>query len=110
VLTRTDDGSELREEGSVTVDGIRFPKELVTVSAGETGRVVFDEIKVNEEMSADMFQVPMPRINLDAPVEPQPAMQPEPPPALPPVPQDLEVTPESVPPTPPAPAPGPETP
>lgn len=67
VLTRVDDGSELRENGELRVDGIRFPKELTTTFEGKTSRVVFTSVQVNEEFPDSMFRIPTPRIDFGLP-------------------------------------------
>lgn len=65
VLTETEAGGTIREEGEVRVNGIRFPKSIVTTSKnakGETQTVTisFDSIKVNETFPAEQFRVPPP--------------------------------------------------
>lgn len=65
VLTRTSEGAESRESGEFPVAGIRFPKQLTTKLADKTSTVVFDEIRVNEEVDEALFVRPMPRLNFD---------------------------------------------
>jgi outer membrane lipoprotein-sorting protein len=63
VLTETDSGTQIREEGELRSGGLRFPKRIVTVNTLPDGttrtiRVEFTEISVNPEISADVFAVP----------------------------------------------------
>lgn len=82
VLTRTDDGAELRESGEIIVAGVHFPKELTTTAADQTTRVVFDEIAVNETYDDARFKTPMPKVNFGP--SPAPAAEAAPPRAEPP--------------------------
>jgi hypothetical protein len=63
VYTGTPDNN-VREEGEVIVDGIRFPKTLVIsqTTDGQTvvRRLHFDAITINEEMPDRLFTVPLP--------------------------------------------------
>ena len=63
VLTETEAGGSIREQGEMTVDGVRFPKSIVTVTKDpdqkpRTVTITFDTIKVNESFPADFFAVP----------------------------------------------------
>ncbi len=63
VLTETDAGAEIREEGELLAGGIRFPKRIVTTSPLPEGgvrtlRITFTEITVNPAIPADTFAVP----------------------------------------------------
>jgi len=63
VLTETEAGGSIREQGEMTVDGVRFPKSIVTVTKDADGKtrmvtITFDTIKVNEFFPADFFAVP----------------------------------------------------
>jgi outer membrane lipoprotein-sorting protein len=55
--------NNVREEGEVMVDGIRFPKTLVIsqTSEGHTlvRRLTFEKITVNEDMPDSLFAVPL---------------------------------------------------
>ena len=61
VLTETSQGTS-REEGSVIVNGVRFPKKIVTtVKTNGKDRTIsytFDTVKVNEVFPGAMFIVP----------------------------------------------------
>lgn len=65
ILSETENGSSIREEGEIVVNGIRFPKSIITTNkstAGKTGPTVtitFDQIKVNETFPNSVFAVPM---------------------------------------------------
>lgn len=63
VHTETESGSTLREQGEIRVNGVRFPKTIVTTNknaAGQTQTVTlsFEKITVNEAMPANLFTVP----------------------------------------------------
>lgn len=63
VLTETEAGGAIREQGETTVSGVRFPKTIITVTktpAGKTQTVTinFDKITVNETFPASFFAVP----------------------------------------------------
>lgn len=63
VYTETESGSSLREVGELRVNGVRFPKTIVTTNknnAGQTQTVTlnFEKITVNEAMPANLFSVP----------------------------------------------------
>ena len=63
VLTETDSGTKIREEGEIQAGGLRFPKRIVTVNTLPDGgtrtlRVTFTEITVNPDLAADTFAVP----------------------------------------------------
>ncbi len=62
VFTETESGS-IREQGDVVVNGVRFPKSIITVSKTPSGQlqtvtVNFDKIAVNETLPPDLFSVP----------------------------------------------------
>lgn len=68
----------LRESGEIRVDGIRFPKTVVSVRKTASGKdlvstVTFDGIVLNEAQRPDLFAVPVVAPNKAAPV---PAGQP----------------------------------
>lgn len=57
--TETDNGAEIREEGSLTVDGIRFPKRVINKNSnGTVTSIIFDSVILNEAFPADSFAVP----------------------------------------------------
>jgi hypothetical protein len=63
VLTETDGGTQIREEGEIRSGGIRFPKTIVTLvtlpdGTTRTVRVNFSEITVNPEVADEAFAVP----------------------------------------------------
>ena len=62
LLTETDQG-RIREQGEMTVQGIRFPRQILnTPPEGADGRVMtirIEEVAVNEEFSDDLFSVPL---------------------------------------------------
>lgn len=59
VKTVTDNGTEIREEGSLTVNGIRYPRKVVNKSAtGEITTIDFDKVVLNETIPASEFAVP----------------------------------------------------
>ncbi|HET7536462.1 MAG TPA: hypothetical protein VFJ90_08415, partial [Candidatus Didemnitutus sp.] len=59
VKTVTENGAEIREEGEIVVDGVRYPKKLINKSqAGQITIITFDTIKVNEAVPASEFAVP----------------------------------------------------
>lgn len=63
VITETEDGRLIREEGELVVQGIRFPTKVTTLSKDDKGTVqevtlTFDKIVVNEELPARYFSVP----------------------------------------------------
>lgn len=70
VFTETADGSALKEEGEILVDGIRFSKRIVQRSRDTDGKIkilttTFDKITLNEEFPASFFampSVPSPRL------------------------------------------------
>jgi len=55
----TTESNEIREEGSVVVNGVRFPKTLVNKPAnGPVATITFDTIRVNEPVTTAMFAMP----------------------------------------------------
>jgi len=64
VLTETEQGGQIREEGEILVDGLRFPQKIVTTTVGEGGRersvtILFERVAVNENFAATDFAVPV---------------------------------------------------
>jgi len=63
VLTETEAGGAIREQGETRVNGVRFPKAIVTVTKTADGKaqtvtINFDKITVNEIFPASFFAVP----------------------------------------------------
>lgn len=64
VFTETEGGGTIRESGEMVVDGIRFPKSIVTSTKNAKGEpqsvtITFDTIRVNETFPDSHFRVPM---------------------------------------------------
>ena len=63
VLTETESGGAIREQGDMTVSGVRFPKTIITVTKTPAGKtqtvtITFDKVTVNETFPASFFAVP----------------------------------------------------
>lgn len=59
VKTETSSGGEIREEGEIVVDGIRFPKVIINKSAsGLSSRMTIEKIILNEKIPSAEFAVP----------------------------------------------------
>lgn len=63
VFSETETGSSIREQGEVRVDGVRFPKTLVSITKDGDGpaktiTITFDKITLNEKFPASYFAVP----------------------------------------------------
>lgn len=66
VLTETETGETIREQGELKVKGIRFPRTVVTTAKNARGQPVtvtmtFDTIMTNEPLPAAQFQAPLQR-------------------------------------------------
>lgn len=66
VLTETETGETIREQGELKVNGIRFPRTVVTTAKNARGQPVtvtmtFDAIVTNEPLPAAQFQAPLQR-------------------------------------------------
>lgn len=59
VLSTTEQGGEIREEGEHMVDGIRFPKRLMTTVGKDSSTIEFELIEVNKAYDEELFDVPM---------------------------------------------------
>ncbi|MFI5356692.1 MAG: hypothetical protein ACHQ4G_05090, partial [Opitutales bacterium] len=64
VLTETQRGEKIREQGVIEVAGVKFPKVLITDTPKDDGTVqtvtiTFNRITVNESASAGSFEVPL---------------------------------------------------
>ena len=66
VVTETESGSQIKEEGEIVEAGIRFPRKLITVFTGRNGAkdqtvvLEFDRVSVNETFPDSLFSVPAP--------------------------------------------------
>jgi hypothetical protein len=59
VKTETENGTEIREEGEIIVQGVRFPKRVINKSPnGNLTVITFDKVVINEAFAADQFAVP----------------------------------------------------
>jgi hypothetical protein len=63
VLTETESGTAIREEGEIKVGGVRFPKTIVTTTQSTDGkmrsiRVDFASVKINESLDEARFAIP----------------------------------------------------
>jgi hypothetical protein len=67
VLTETDQGGRIKEEGEIMVNGLRFPRKVTTTTKVTDARnqvidnavvVTFDRITLNETFSDSYFDVP----------------------------------------------------
>ncbi|MDO8543917.1 MAG: hypothetical protein Q7S40_26025 [Opitutaceae bacterium] len=63
VYTETESGGSIREQGEVVVNGIRFPKSIVTATKNQAGQVQtvtisFEKVEVNQPFPTTMFSVP----------------------------------------------------
>jgi hypothetical protein len=62
VLTETEQGGSIREEGEIMADGIRFPRRIITTTKQADGKersvtVNFDKVTVNETFASTLFVV-----------------------------------------------------
>jgi len=63
VLTETENGITIREQDETVVDGIRFPRKIISTSklpdgTERTVTIVFDKITINETFADSLFTVP----------------------------------------------------
>ncbi|MFA5056608.1 MAG: hypothetical protein WC485_00710 [Opitutaceae bacterium] len=67
VLTETDQGDRIKEEGEIMVDGLRFPQKVTTASKATDAKgqlvenpvvITFDKITLNEVFPESVFAVP----------------------------------------------------
>lgn len=63
VHTETEAGGTIREQGEMTVNGIRFPRSIVTTTRNQAGQlqtvtIHFEKITVNERFPSSIFAVP----------------------------------------------------
>ncbi len=63
VLTETESGTAIREEGEIKSGGLRFPQRIITTNplpggGTRTIRVTFNSVEVNPTLAADTFTLP----------------------------------------------------
>lgn len=59
VKTETENGGEIREEGEMFVNGVRFPKRVINKTPGGAQTAIsFDTVTLNEKFPAETFAVP----------------------------------------------------
>jgi len=59
IKTETENGTEIREEGEIRVQGVRFPGRVVNKSPnGNVTVITFEKITLNEAFPAEIFSVP----------------------------------------------------
>jgi outer membrane lipoprotein-sorting protein len=63
LLTETENGIRIREEAEMVVDGIRFPRKIISTSklpdgSERTVSITFDKIIVNEPLADSLFTIP----------------------------------------------------
>ncbi|HWA08547.1 MAG TPA: hypothetical protein VG838_03685 [Opitutaceae bacterium] len=63
VLTETEQGGTIREEGELMANGIRFPKKVVTTTKMTDGKersvtVNFEKVTLNEKFDPALFEIP----------------------------------------------------
>lgn len=59
VKTETENGGEIREEGDLSVQGLRFPRKLINKApGGQVATITFESITLNEGFPIDVFAVP----------------------------------------------------
>ena len=59
VVTETEQGGQIREEGEIVEADIRFPESVVTSVGDESSEIQFDRVEVNKEYDEELFDVPM---------------------------------------------------
>jgi hypothetical protein len=62
-LTETEAGGSIREQGEITVNAVRFPENIITLTPNPQGKsqtvtITFEKITVNETFPASFFAVP----------------------------------------------------
>lgn len=59
IKTVVEGGGEIREEGEMIVNGVRFPKKVINrTSSGRSTTITFEKITVNEMFPPETFAVP----------------------------------------------------
>ncbi|TVR49133.1 MAG: hypothetical protein EA425_13025 [Puniceicoccaceae bacterium] len=59
VMTETESGGQIREEGELRVEGIRFPRRVITSVDGNRSVITFEQVVVNERFPRERFAVPL---------------------------------------------------
>ena len=64
VHTETEGGVSIDEQGDIVVNGLRFPKSIITVTKNQAGQtqtvtITFDKITLNEKFPDGYFSVPL---------------------------------------------------
>lgn len=64
VKTITENGGEIREEGEIVAEGLRFPRKLINKApTGQVATIVFESVTINESFPSSLFEVPMASAN-----------------------------------------------
>lgn len=59
IKTETENGTEIREEGEMIVDGVRFPRKVINKAAnGGVTAIIFDRVVLNQRVPTSEFAVP----------------------------------------------------
>lgn len=59
IKTETESSGDIREEGELVVNGVRFPKKVISKSpGGQVTTITFDKVVLNENIPASEFAVP----------------------------------------------------
>jgi hypothetical protein len=59
IKTQTENGAEIREEGEMIVNGVRFPRKVINKSPnGTVTTITFDRVELNQRLPAGEFAVP----------------------------------------------------
>lgn len=59
VKTETENGGEIREEGELVVQGLRFPRKLINKApGGQIATITFEKVTLNEQFAPSQFEVP----------------------------------------------------
>jgi hypothetical protein len=59
IKTETSNGGEIREEGEMVVEGVRFPKVIINKSpSGQSSRMTIEKVVLNEKIPTAEFAVP----------------------------------------------------
>jgi hypothetical protein len=68
VKTETESRREIRAVGEIIGQGVRFPRKVINkVANGQTTRIIFDRIILNEPIPAGEFAVPaVPRVRMES--------------------------------------------
>lgn len=60
VKTVTESGGEIREEGEIMAQGLRFPRQLINRAPnGQIATITFEKVTVNEVFPPEVFAVPL---------------------------------------------------